>query len=1052
MTKGSGIFDCVNLPAWPAAGDCDHAKALVNNTMDPSIDNFAGIRRGQESRSSCSVPHRIKDSRPLCLKKELRPLIAGLIVMACAIVGIAPVAMGQQPAAGPAEKKAEGPLGLDALPADALLTELANRRQTILLSIEMNRQKLSQSQQLAYMSLVRLRSLEAGEHKYMSDAQRRQYIQQAADAMEAALPELADPRLLMLESSLIVSQGIAPDLNTLEYWGDSPTIQAPMLPLAKVVDHLLLRAEELCAGQLKQLSAQITSPDDDYSRQYMQVDRTRTIARYTRAMSAYAMVLAMDQASDQRKSLCTSTLEALAEYDNAESTVQPLVRLQMGKLLLARGQESDAKQANDLFASIISQQVSPEPTIQQQYQARYFSLLAKLQTGDLDGAQAGLAELQKWQNAQIPEANSRWAQGAQAAMHMLHYRILMARAAGESDVNRQQAYRDSAMEQLAELMQAQPSLRPVIQQQWVAGLASNTQVTTLPPLMLEALVNQATQMLAQGETLSHEQLMLALAAAQQLGQIDKPGGIDPVRLAEVQRQQGVLLEQLGKPSEAIEAYLKFVTENSTDASAGQTLSRAIRLSWQLWTQSPDDLKVLQQFTTVLKVAVQPPFSQVELAYVLGRVLQQQGDFSQAADAYALVPAGSAEAPAARYFRIVAIGEYIDLAVSKGVNVPRVTLTTDAIKQLVQQLRQLADGVRQSPSAENPPPSTTQPAAQEPSPREYDVRALIAAADELQQLGDDPQHTLDLLKDVESQLAELKPGKIAPNSSPPAQVLLGHALQVRVNAYMSLKQNMQATQSLVRLLESRQSGEGSRIIYDLLRRLGEDQQAASLAGDLPSQRSIALARATLSEYLVKWAAGNPDETIRRNAYQYRLFDADAQHQAAGLVEDPRQRDELLAKSLAGYQLLATPAQVAEYQKVWPAWKGPPGDADPNVQMGLASVMYDQGNYRLAQPIFGKLLLEGRLGGPRIVNGNDITNNEPYWEATLKLYRCNIALAKDDGQFAGALEETKSGLARLYIRDGESVGGKKWHAEFETLRKELLPDMQLSPAATGPSTKP
>lgn len=975
------------------------------------------------------------------------PFVWGLLVIACATAARVPVAMGQQalPAADQAEKKPDEPTGLSTLGDDALLTELADRGLGDLLARAMDQDKVPAKKRQGIVALLTLRNMAFGAQANLPEADRREKLPQVSAVIEESLPDQTDARLLQLEATALIAQGINPDLNTLEYWGESPRLQAVLLPMAQTVDHVLARAGEICSQRMDQLAGKITSPEDDYARRYTQEDRLRTLITYTRSMSAYAMVLSMDRASDRRKEICTSTLEALKEFDTPESTVQPVVRLQMGKLLMARGDRQDAQAALDFFTSIINQKTQPAATTQQLYEAKYFSLQVRLLAGDLDGAEGGLADLDQWQAQHIPASNPAWAQGADAAMRLLRYRINLARAAGAGDEASRQQFRRAALEQMNQLVQSQPALRSKIQRHLVELLPADASLAEMDSLVLEALVDQAVNESRKGKNAAGEVVQRGLNAATELTGRKDNAGIDAARLLAVEQARGILLEQLGKPAEAIEVYLKYVTEHSADATAGQILSRAIYLSSQLRSQSPEDPKALLQFTKVLNVAVQPPFSRVELAYVLGRVLQQQGVALAASEAYAMVPAESPDAPAARYFQIVAIGQWLD-------NKP--AMTSADFEQAVAQVDQLAQLAGKHLQAT---PVTSQPAGashagQDYLPREYDLRSLIVSADFNIRHINQPQRAIDLLAGFEDKLA----GEAAGNT------LLVQALQVRVNAYMALKQNMLAAQSLVKLLQAQPGGQGSRIIYDLLQRLEKDLETAREAGQLEDQRNIATARATLSEYLVKWAAGNPDQTIRQHAYQYRLYDAQAQHQAAKLVADADQRKQLLAQSLAGYQLLATPAQVAEYQKIQPAGEsatgnGPTGDnaagqsdataVDPHVQMGMACVMFDQGNYRQAQPILGKLLLDGKLGGPRIVNGNDIADNETYWEGTLKLYRCNIELAKADPQYAGALEETRSGLARLYIRDGQSVGGKRWHAEFEKLRAELLPEMKLPGEGDG-----
>jgi hypothetical protein len=75
-----------------------------------------------------------------------------------------------------------------------------------------------------------------------------------------------------------------------------------------------------------------------------------------------------------------------------------------------------------------------------------------------------------------------------------------------------------------------------------------------------------------------------------------------------------------------------------------------------------------------------------------------------------------------------------------------------------------------------------------------------------------------------------------------------------------------------------------------------------------------------------------------------------------------------------------------------------------------------------------------------------DNENYWEAVLKLIRSNLALNS-------GVEESKSYLKQQLVRWGDRVGGKKWKAEFDKLRREIIPDYDPTAApTTEPTTSP
>jgi hypothetical protein len=126
------------------------------------------------------------------------------------------------------------------------------------------------------------------------------------------------------------------------------------------------------------------------------------------------------------------------------------------------------------------------------------------------------------------------------------------------------------------------------------------------------------------------------------------------------------------------------------------------------------------------------------------------------------------------------------------------------------------------------------------------------------------------------------------------------------------------------------------------------------------------------------------------------------------------------------------------------------------LGVGLIQYDLGNYTESQKTLGKLLTDRKLGTPTMtVVENDQpkqVDNDQYWEATLKLLRSNVEVAKGEGESSKTLTDTQNYLKQLYIRWGATLGGAKWNKEFEKLRQELIPDFEptdLASATTQPA---
>jgi len=321
-----------------------------------------------------------------------------------------------------------------------------------------------------------------------------------------------------------------------------------------------------------------------------------------------------------------------------------------------------------------------------------------------------------------------------------------------------------------------------------------------------------------------------------------------------------------------------------------------------------------------------------------------------------------------------------------------------------------------------------------------VRTMLLSADVARREQNNPERTLTLLENIESAAAGL--------TGEPE--LLASALYTRVQAYMSLGQNDQATASLVKLLQTRSGGEGASIVHDLMQRLNQELDEAHAAGDRKRMAAIAGNRALLSGFLVQWASANSDPNIRRYSYRYSVFHAAAKRTAADLIDQPEERIKRLLDALQLYRKLEAREQVALYrQTIDPASGIDASQPDPQVSLGIGLICYDVGDYAEAQRRLGKLLLERKLGSATTIvqeNGIERTiDNDAWWEATFKLLRCNFELASSEHPDAAALaarSQSETYLKQLYVQWGAKTGGRMWHSEFERLRAEVIPDFTVS----------
>ena len=323
-----------------------------------------------------------------------------------------------------------------------------------------------------------------------------------------------------------------------------------------------------------------------------------------------------------------------------------------------------------------------------------------------------------------------------------------------------------------------------------------------------------------------------------------------------------------------------------------------------------------------------------------------------------------------------------------------------------------------------------------------LAAEVARADQK-----DPKRALEVLSNFEQQVAGL----------PDENQRLTDMLLIRVQSYLSLNQTDQATAELVTLLD-RNPAEGGRLVYGVLTSLDEQLDRAEAGGNTDQIREIARNRAKLTGFLVQMARTSKDPSINHLAYGYAVFDAEVQRYAA--MQEPNEADKKagLERALDLFTKLNTVENLTQYKTdlaareaalktqqpsaldgtpTSPQQPEPPPEYDPAVQLGLARTNFDLGNWLQARNDFARLINDKKLGPAiRIVrrNGQETeSDNDQFWEANYKLLRCNFTL-NNPPDVARSITYLKT----LYIRYGNEVGGKKWHADFEKLRQEVAPD--------------
>lgn len=923
--------------------------------------------------------------------------------------------------------------GLDALNDDRMMAELASRGMSTLLERAFEINKVPQNKRDGILTLIALRQL-SDSSAGMSTKQRQELITKVVTGIEAALPSLKDPNTLMTQAGTLIKFGIERDVNTLEYWGENPRTQASLRPVVETVIKILDKTTAEATEQAEKIGNSITNPNNVAAvQQWEKMDQLATNAAYTRHMVDYYLALSMDKADGKRKVIADEAIEFLKQYDVEDyANTRATVRNRIAKLQLAKG---DYPAAKDTFATVADDKGELKPDVAQVYEAKYFTIVADLLARKFDTAQKELDDLSAWQKANLP-ADKTAQDGAAAAAAMMQFRIYSGRAEAASGDADQKKFNDQAILVLTQLQRDRPELRGIISEQLAGRLPDNPDLKTTDPLLLQALIQkgEGERLKPDGQEVDKKILERAIAAGREYVSRKGQSGIDTAMVDNVALLIPFFEEKLDRRIEAGNAFLDYAQKYAlNEKNAEIAMGNAQAIIGELRKESPEDTAVVALYERFLPMAIGKPFQRYEFAFEYARRLQLNGKFKEAAEFYALVPESDKRLFTARFYNMIALKQMLDDANLK--------LDGAARTKTLSQLQNLAAQVNAAAQARLPKAATNE---EKLDLRSKLSRTTLLAADVARREQKEPKKAVELLTGFEELIQGL------PNESD----LIGEALFIRVNSYMSLGQTDEATRNLVALLNAKPGNEGAGIAFTLLQKLNQDLDKARAANDVEQIRLLARNRAQLSGFLVDWAANNSNPDIKKNTYTYARFDAATKQLAADLETDPAKQKAGWEAALAVYRTLQDPAHVAEYQKTIDPKKTDPNYPDPIVMLGVASLQYNLGNIKEAQPLFATLLGDRKLGTPTMIiqdNGQDVVvDNDQYWEATYKLYNSNVQLANSDGQ-SDLLEQTKIGLKKLYIQWGDKVGGKKWKPSFEELRQQIIPDFKIESLDT-PATSP
>jgi hypothetical protein len=916
--------------------------------------------------------------------------------------------------------------GLDSLSDDRLMTELGMRGMTTLLDRAMDVNKLSPAERNAKRVPVLIAKLNTA--KNLTPAQRQELVQQITSGISAALPTIRDPDLLLNLATTLYAEGVAPLLNRLEYWGENPTTMSQLRPFAQSVGQIYDRAHDVAMEQYNSLANKLKSADDPNVSRVDALENLANAAQYNARMNDYVIASSIDANDPGRRQIIERAQTYLKDFDTADMPVRPLVRLQLAKLAMISADFANARILYDSVAGTGGDKLDPPADIPLQYSARYFRAVTELLDKKPDAAKKLLDNLLTWQSANLPKDKATQ-DGAAGAASVLEYRILEAQASLATDAAQRKKASDEAVAVLQKLLQTRPEFRGVINELLITRLGDDVKLSTLDPLMLQAIVRkgEGETLKPEGQSFDSKQISRGIDAAKEL--LTRKERTDPAARESVAYLLPFMHQKVGNNVAAVTAFLDFIEQFKSSSRLVTALDNAQAILGNLRdpkSGKSDDPDVTAAYDRFLPVAIAPPFNRKQFAFEYAMVLRSLGKNADALKFLEQIPADDKRLGLAKFIQLLTIKSILNVTPAD---------SPERAKMLVK-IQSLADEVDKNAIAEVVSAKSEQDKRRAQSTL---ASTALIAADLARVDQKDANRALQLLENFEKKIEGL----------PNAPVLRNEAMQIRVPALMAMGKNTEATSQLVELLKSSGGEQGQAIVYSLLRKLDNDLDNAMTSGNQQAQSEIAKSRASLSGFLVDWAKNSGDEKIRKYTYNYMRYDADAKHRAADVETTPGAQKKGREDALALYRQLETPANLSLYQQTLPA-NSPLKltQYDAAVWRGIAFVSFDLEDYTEASRRLGKLLQDGRLGSALqevTENGQTQTvDNDDYWEGIYKLIRSNLKLnANVEGQ--------KTFLKQQYVRWLDRVGGRKWKKEFAELKRELIPDFDpqrvLHPATSG-----
>ena len=107
----------------------------------------------------------------------------------------------------------------------------------------------------------------------------------------------------MTYAGALVKLGVEPDVDTLEYWGESAVTQARVRPVAKMASDMLKKVSVDAETEHARIEAAMKVPNDKQAERWMELYELANNSKYFDAMIQYYLALATDVSGNNQAAM-----------------------------------------------------------------------------------------------------------------------------------------------------------------------------------------------------------------------------------------------------------------------------------------------------------------------------------------------------------------------------------------------------------------------------------------------------------------------------------------------------------------------------------------------------------------------------------------------------------------------------------------------------------------------------------------------------------------------------------------------------------------------------